>query len=122
KLACVMAFPEDAEMHARKQKLNALETAISSRGGFLMGDLTRGGRPATHEELRRLGGVQSGGVPVGVERCGGCGEWRGECLDTVPTPEPRIVTVHCVCENWNRCAWCGQPLYKRRLNANYLDP
>src|SRR3954467_12703846 len=113
------AFPDNGELRARQQQLDTLETAVRSRAGFLMGDLTRGGRPATSDELRRLRGVRPGGTPVGLEQCVRCGEWRGDCLDTVSGATPRVVTVHCVCENWNRCGWCDRPLYERRLNANY---
>jgi hypothetical protein len=30
--------------------------------------------------------------------------------------------VHCRCDNWNRCARCGETLAEWRLNANYYDP
>ena len=31
------------------------------------------------------------------------------------------MTVHCGCQNDNRCAACGGFLYARKLNANYYD-
>ena len=32
------------------------------------------------------------------------------------------MTVHCGCQNDNRCAACGGFLYARKLNANYYKP
>ena len=32
------------------------------------------------------------------------------------------MTVHCGCQNDNRCAACGGFLYERKLNANYCNP
>jgi hypothetical protein len=32
------------------------------------------------------------------------------------------MTVHCRCQNDNRCAACGGFLYERKLNANYYNP
>jgi hypothetical protein len=32
------------------------------------------------------------------------------------------MTVHCGCQNDNRCAACGGFLYERKLNANYYNP
>jgi len=33
-----------------------------------------------------------------------------------------VMTVHCLCDNGNRCARCGGRLSKRKLNANYYKP
>src|SRR5213592_691490 len=65
---------------------------------FVVGDLTKGGRDATPAELAALSGRQSNGVPIGLALCADCG-----------------------CDNWNRCAACGETLYPFRLNANYYD-
>lgn len=90
--------------------------------GFLCGDLTKGGRPATAQEKRELAGFVVSNVPKGLTRCERCGEWRGQCLDPSPEFAGLIMEVHCRCENHNRCARCGELLAASRLNANYFDP
>ena len=90
-------------------------------GYALVGDLTKGGRPATEEERVRLAGLNADGVPKGLTRCPVCAEWRGKCLDPNPVFAGQLVPVHCRCANDTRCVRCGQPLYARRLNANYYD-
>ncbi len=42
------------------------------------------------------------------------------CLDTLDVR--LVVRVHCVCENDNLCARCGQKFHARKLNANYYEP
>ncbi len=91
------------------------------QGDSLVGDLTKGGRPATDEERLRLAGLNSDGVPQGLTQCPVCAEWRGECLDPSAAFAGQVMQVHCRCANWNRCARCGNHLYARRLNANYYD-
>ena len=49
-------------------------------------------------------------------------EHRGECLHDNPKFRGLVIHVRCRCENWNRCAACGELLGDRRLNAPYLDP
>src|SRR5438552_219442 len=88
---------------------------------LVVGDLTKGGRQATPEELRALSGRQSGGVPMGLVQCGDCGLWKGECLDPSPQFLGKVMRVHCRCENINRCARCAEMLYRFRLNANRYD-
>ena len=67
-------------------------------------------------------GFQSNGVPVGLEYCHICGDWKGLCLDPSPDFKGKMMRVFCKCQNFNRCAFCGEPLYDRRLNANYYNP
>lgn len=88
---------------------------------YVYGDLTKGGRCATPEQVRRLAGSQPNGVPNGLERCDQCHDWRGECLDPNPLFEGKVMRVHCRCHNHNRCSWCGEPLYERKLDANYYS-
>ena len=90
----------------------------------LFGDLTRGARPATPEELVRLSSapLRPGRLPRGLEFCAACGMFRGECLDTNTNMRDQIMTVHCDCENTNRCARCHRLLYDKKLNANYYNP
>jgi hypothetical protein len=92
--------------------------------GALMGDITKGGRQATDEDCARLGGVNQDepGVPKGLIRCTQCGQYHGQGLDPSPTFAGRVMTVHCPCDNRNRCARCGEHLYERKLNANYYKP
>ena len=87
---------------------------------IIMGDLAKDGRPPTEEEEDRLAGMHCDGVPKGLLPCPNCGEWRGECFDTLC--RQLVVRVCCACENDNRCAACGELLYSRKLNANYFDP
>ena len=106
--------PELAERRER------LETICSRQKGFLMGDLTKGSRPATPEELKDLAGRQDSGAPAGLTKCGECGEWRGECLDPGDTFSGRVVTASCRCDNRNLCARCRRPLDLRKLNSNFF--
>jgi hypothetical protein len=87
---------------------------------YLLGDVSKGGRLATEEERRALCGTTEQGIPRGLSQCPVCGEWKGQCLDTIPSGKI-IVTVSCHCENTNRCAACFDQLAKRKLNANYFD-
>jgi len=115
------AFRSTADFRARQQALAELVRKDSLRGGFMLGDLTKGGRPATPRERRDLAGWNEEGSPRGLERCEVCGEWRGMCLDPAEQFRGHVMTVHCRCTNHNRCARCGDPLYERRLNANYFE-
>jgi hypothetical protein len=114
-------IPLSAELAARRHLLQALLDE-GLRNGTLFGDLTKGGRPATPEEQARLAGRNPSGVPRGMAECRTCGEWRGTCLDPSEQFAGHLMRVHCLCENWNRCARCGGYLYARRLNANYYNP
>src|SRR2546426_1431659 len=60
-------------------------------------------------------------VPMGLVVCADCGFWKGECLDPNAEFRGKVMRVHCGCDNWNRCAACGETLYPFRLNANYYD-
>lgn len=90
----------------------------------LFGDLTKGARPATSEELVRLSSapLRPGRLPRGLEFCEACGMFRGECLDTLENTRNQVIVVHCECENTNRCGRCHELLYNKKLNANYYDP
>jgi len=89
---------------------------------FVVGDLTKGGRDATPAELEVLSGRQANGVPNGLALCADCGFWKGECFDPSPEFYGKLMMVCCRCENRNRCAACGETLYRFRLNANFYDP
>ncbi len=120
KLLPALAFKETGELQVRERELDARVQRQPS-SGFVMGDLTKGGRPATQEDLVQLGGHATW-IPRRLSRCPKCGEWQGRCLDPNRGQGELVVRVHCRCDNWNRCAWCGKPLYERRLAANYFNP
>jgi hypothetical protein len=115
-------WPDTPELKARQRRLDSLVAEGRSKGGYLLGDLTKGGRDATADDVARLGGTGPGGVPRGLERCAMCGEWHGICLDPSPAFSRKAMTVHCRCQNDSRCAACGELLYDRKLNANWYNP
>ena len=112
------AFDRTPDLSARHTRLERFVEARKP-GGYMLGDLTKGGRPATPEECHRLAGFDADGVPNGLQQCGDCGDWRGQCLDPSPNFAGEVMQVHCRCENDNRCARCGSLLAERKLNANY---
>ncbi len=105
------------------KRLEALDHFIEShkRPGFLVGDLTKGGREANPRELDLLAGTSVEGVPLGLEQCPLCGDWKGECLDPSPAYQGLVVQVNCLCENDNLCARCQRSLYPRKLHSNYYN-
>ena len=121
KLRLCAEFEHDDELQVRQRLLAAYVEERSLAGGYLFGDLTKGGRDATPDEQLRLAGVQTGGVPRGLDLCPTCGEWAGQCLDPSPQFKGKVMRVHCLCENDNRCAACGGPLHAHKLNANYFQ-
>ena len=111
-------WPDTPHLRARRVRLNAR----LPKDGHPFGDLTKGGRAASADEVARLTGTGPAGVPRGLECCPTCREWRGSCLDPSPRFFGKVMTVHCRCANDNRCAACGQLLYERKLNANFYNP
>ena len=87
-------FPPSAELEQRRHWLQAV-LATGPRGGYLRGDPTWGGRPATAEERARLAGRQPNGVPKGLECRPTCGAWRGVCLDAREEFAGHLLPVHC---------------------------
>lgn len=121
KLAAVMDCDGAShEVRARQARLATVVAQCAS--GFLFGDLSKGGRAATTRERARLSGTRRDGTPRGLRRCVTCGDWKGTCLNTLAPFAGQVMTVHCTCENHNRCVRCGELLFERRLNANYYDP
>jgi hypothetical protein len=114
-------FSETETLVARSLALARHIQAVTPRAGYIHGDLTKGGRPATLEETVMLAGRRPNGVPRGLTRCARCAEWRGRCLDPSPRFAGQVMEVHCRCANDNRCAACGDLLYERKLNANTYD-
>lgn len=111
----------DAIDPRRRSALRAYEAGLHPSNGYLLGDLTKGGRTATTAEWERLHGVNAFGVPKGLTKCLRCGLWQGECLDTNPEFAGNVIGVDCLCANQNRCANCGELLFSYKLNANYFD-
>jgi hypothetical protein len=114
-----IAFPDDADFRHRQERLMTFIAKFNPTRGYILGDMTKGGRPATGDELVALTGRGSDGAPIGLSRCGRCHDWHGECLDPSSQFAGQVMQVHCLCANHNRCARCGKSLAERRLNANY---
>lgn len=111
-----------AELLARKIQLLEYERKINGKESkYLAGDLQKGGRAATTEELERLVGRQSNGIPTGLIQCPACHEWHGECIDPSPDFKKMLMKVLCRCANDNLCAGCGNAMYHHKLNSNYFD-
>lgn len=73
KLLSPSDFPEDEDLRARAKRLDAFVDA-GRREGFLFGDMRKGGRPATEEELKRLSGTRHYEIPRGLVYCEKCGQ------------------------------------------------
>lgn len=116
-------LPETEDLAIRGQMLSLFAAGDdpSDRTRFLLGDLTKGGRRPTEDEVRTLRGRQENGIPLGLARCPACGEWRGECFDTLEFNSDLIVRVRCVCENDTRCAGCRRPFDALRIDSNYYS-
>jgi hypothetical protein len=121
RLQPVIPIPSSPELVHRYGSLAAFARRLNPASGIALGDLTKGGRDTSPEELTKLFGVRKNGVPRGLRRCRTCREWFGQCLDPAPQFSRKIMQVHCLCQNTNLCAACLKPLYERKLNANYFD-
>ena len=113
-------MPGSAELDVRRVRLDAFIGRHTPKG-FLLGDVSKGGRLATVRERVSLEGRQDDGVPRGLDRCAVCGRWRGECLDPDPTWRGLVMTVECPCDNDTVCARCARPLARWRLSSNFYD-
>jgi len=122
-LALPEPLPRAPELLARHAALQAFARRHPA-SGYLVGDGLEGGRPATAEDVKRLSGRDDDGVPRGLGRCAACGQFRGDFLalegEGNGDMTPRVVSVHCRCENHNRCARCGEPLAGWRLSAYHF--
>lgn len=112
---------EDEDLKQRKAQLNKVIENVSGQGGYITGDLTKGGRRPNPREARKPKGLQPDGVPNGLVRCPECGYYRGECLDNNPVHKWLLMKVYCRCQNDNLCARCGRPLAEFKLNANFYE-
>lgn len=120
-LAPAEAFEETDELRRRRARLDTF-LGEDTQHGFMLGDVTKGGRSATPTELADLGQRPGESVPRGLVRCPSCGEYRGKCLDPDPNFHGWVMPVHCLCEANNLCAACGAKLSDRKLNGNSYDP
>ena len=109
---------DPADLEDRPFRLQAFRDAVNVNGGYLFGDLGKGGRAATPDELEQLRGRDPDGVPLGLRRCPRCGDWCGACLDPNPDLPDWRVPVHCLCDNVTRCARCLEPFLERRICGN----
>jgi hypothetical protein len=111
------------ELLARQAALEAFARRNRS-SGYLVGDGLEGGRRATPLQVKRLSGRDEDGIPRGLRRCARCGAFRGDYLavrgEGNGDRTPRVVPVHCRCENHNRCARCGEPLAEWRLSSYFF--
>jgi hypothetical protein len=87
----------------------------------VLGDPNKAGRRANLDDYLRLREPRPDGTPAGLSRCAECGEWKGEVLDSEGGSPPLVLRIHCICENRNRCAGCGELLASRKLNGNEYD-
>lgn len=118
KLKTCRRLPRSKELLFRSKKFAAFQE--QQKGGrYIVGDGSAGRRKATKEELKRLSGNQTNGVPKGLVQCSSCGEWRGSCLSSNPNFAGLLFQVDCRCDNNNFCARCGSHLHNRKLNANF---
>jgi len=116
--------PDTAEQAKRREALREYAQRWKS-SGYLVGDGLEGGWPASDGDIARLSGRGGDGLPAGLRQCPACERPRGEYLalrgEGSGDRNPRVIDVHCRCDNDNRCAGCGGPLAEHRLSAYYWD-
>jgi hypothetical protein len=117
-LRLAQPLPESRELARRATRLEAFVAARPEEP--LRWEFTAGGRPVPVEDREWLATPGPEGVPHGLVHCPSCGKWRGECLGSGEAVDS-VVPVYCQCQNWNRCAACGDALAKQRLNAHYYN-
>lgn len=127
-LALAEATPDTEDVRARRARLVAFRDQLNPTG-YLVGDGLEGGRPATAEDVARLSVSVSdsyaGPIPAGLRRCRTCRQLAGEFLAVQGEGNgdmtPRVIRIHCRCENHNRCARCGEALAESRLSSYSYD-
>ena len=123
RLRLASPLPRTPELMTRRSTLRAW-SAAQTGPGYIVGDGLEGGRLATRDDLRRLVGLERDDPHAGLARCATCGDLVGDFLATKGEGNgdlaPRVVRVHCLCENHNRCARCGSPLSGHRLSAYHF--
>ena len=124
RLVLADSFPDTLDLAARRAALGRF-AALERGSGYIVGDGLEGGELATDADIARLSGNGRDGVPAGLARCPECRRLRGDFLalngEGNGAMTPRVIRVHCLCENNNRCAGCGEPLAAERLSAYFWD-
>jgi hypothetical protein len=124
-LALAESVPETGEVMVRRDRLERYAKRLRPSTGCLVGDGLEDGQPAAAPDIERLSGQEADGAPKGLSRCGRCRCLAGDYLalkgEGNGNLTPRVIRVHCRCDNHNRCAGCGQTLADRRLSAYYYD-
>lgn len=119
------AFSNSREQARRQERLERYVAEYPSPPSIRMAEPAAAGRLATAEEIERLGRRLPDGSRSAVRRCQTCqcvrGEWLAADGEGNGDPRPRVVFVHCRCDNDNRCARCGQPLGEGRLGSFKYD-
>jgi hypothetical protein len=124
RLALAEPVPQTEEVAVRRRHLEAYAKR-SNPGGHLVGDGLEGGRPATPEDIDRLSRPNARATPKGLSRCATCRLFTGDYLAVHGEGNgdltPRVIEVHCRCQNHNRCAGCGATLAEWRLSSYLYD-
>lgn len=124
RLALIEPVPQTEEVAVRRLDLHAHAERLNP-GGYQVGDGLEGGRLASPADIVRLSRQQPDGIPTGLSRCTACRWFTGDYLALTGEGDgdltPRVIHVHCRCENHNRCAGCGQTLADWRLSAYHYD-
>jgi len=124
RLVLAEQFSETPELVARQATLLRFREA-SGATGYIVGDGLERGDLATAADVDRLSVLNAEGFPLGLSRCRVCRWMRGDYLalrgEGNGDMRPRVVRVHCKCENENRCAGCGGALAAWRLSSYFWD-
>lgn len=121
KLRFSRTFDKDPDLVQRERALVIYEKG-QNKGGFLHGDLRKGGKRATPVQIKELTGLNALGLPKGLSACPVCQKAKGWCLDPSDKAGDWLVPAHCDCDNMNLCAHCGRKLDDTKLNGNYYQP
>lgn len=117
-------FPVSPEDEDRERRLREFAERHRQEG-YLVGDGLEAGRPASAVDMTLMQRRGEDGVPTSLHRCRSCQQFRGEYLAVYGEgngdKRPRVVFVHCACDNHNRCARCGSPLADHRLSSYSYD-
>lgn len=111
----------DDELAQRQARFDDVAREAARCGLMAVANTENVLRRARPDELEALDGTGTSGVPVGLERCVKCGEWRGECRDPLDRFGAVIVIVSCSCENDSRCAKCDGMLGGHRADSCWFD-
>lgn len=118
-------LPSSLEQARRQERLERYVAEYPSPPTIRVAEPAAAGRLATAEEIERLGQRQPDGGRSAVQRCPTCqwvrGEWLAADGEGNGDPRPRVVFVHCRCDNDNRCARCGEPLAEGLLGTFKYD-